>query len=604
MKQFFKTVLAVICGIIILNLITFVFGLAFLGAAMASGNKAASIPKEGVLYIDMEDFTLGEQTSEFSMPSLTDLTALTSGGGKNITIGIWDAVQALNIASKDPGIKYVYLYAQGASGGTATLQEFRTALDNCRKNGKAVVAKLTAPDNASMYLASAADKVYLSSYEGTTGFLTGLSSQLIFYKDLLDKLGVNVQLIRHGKYKSAGEGYIKNAPSPENLEQNQVMVDGIWNSFAGAIAESRGLTLEKFNELVDNLQLGFPEQMLEAGLVDGLATTEEFKQKLTDLAVAKEYDDIKFIPFADYVKAKVKDNLKSKKKIAIIYADGEIVEGTQKQEIAGTYFSKVIADVRKDSTIKAVVFRVNSPGGSVYASDQIKTEIDLLAKDKPVVASYGNYAASGGYWISNSCEKIFANPATLTGSIGVFSMIPDLSGTIKDLAHVNIVSVKSNKHSDMMSMVSPLDEEETAFMQATIERIYEGFVNNVARGRDLEPAFADSIAQGRVWTGSDALTIGLVDELGTLEDALKYTVNLVEPGTDLNKWRIMTYPKPMSQMEMIMESLGQSKVSKANIFKGTPLEGTAATALRWVENWQKHPDTYLFARIPYDIVIK
>ena len=603
MKQFFKTVLAVICGIIILNLITFVFGIAFLGAAMASSNKATSIPKEGVLYIDMEDFALGEQTSEFSMPSLSDLTSLASGGN-SVTIGIWDAVQAINIAAKDPAVKYIYLYPEGASGGLATLQEFRAALDNCRKNGKAIVAKITEPDNSSLYLASVADKVYLSSYEGTTAFITGLSSQLVFYKDLLDKLGVNVQLIRHGKYKSAGEGYIKNAPSPENLEQNQVMVSGIWNSYASEIAKSRNISLDKFNELVDNLQLGFPEQMLEAGLVDGLVTSEEFKQKLTDLAVAKKYDDIKFIHFEDYVNAKVKDNLKSKKKIAIIYADGEIVNGIQKQEVAGTTFANIIADVRKDSTIKAVVFRVNSPGGSVYASDQIKTEIDLLAKDKPVVASYGNYAASGGYWISNSCEKIFANPTTLTGSIGVFSMIPDLSGTIKDLAHVNIVSVQSNKHSDIMSMVSPLDEEETAFMQNTIERIYEGFVNNVASGRDLDPAFVDSIAQGRVWTGQDAIGIGLVDELGTLEDALKYTVNLVEPGTDIDKWRIVKYPKPLTQMEMIKETLGGAKAAKANILKGTPLEGAAETALRWVDTWKTDPNNFIFARIPYEIIIK
>ncbi len=597
MKQFFKTVLAVICGIIILNLITLVFGLAFMGAIMAGSKNATSVPKEGVLYIDMGEFSLGEQETDAAPLDIIQ-------GNNGPTIGIWDAVQAINIASKDPGIKYIYLFPEGASGGTATLQEFRTALDNCRKNGKAIVSKLTSPSTGALYLATAADKVYLSSYEGTSADITGLSTQLVFYKDLLDKLGVNVQLIRHGKYKSAGEGYIKNAPSEENLEQNQVMVDGIWNSLAGEIAKSRGISLEKFNELVDNLQLGFPEQLMDAGLVDGLVTSEEFKQKLTDLAVAKEYDDIKFIPFDTYVGAKVKDNLKSKKKVAIIYADGEIVDGTQRQEIAGTYFSKVIADVRKDSTIKAVVFRVNSPGGSVYASDQIKNEIDLLAKDKPVVASYGNYAASGGYWISNSCEKIFANPTTLTGSIGVFSMIPEISGTLKDIAHVNIVKVKSNKHAGMMSLISPLDEEETAFMQATIERIYEGFVNNVAKGRGLEPAFVDSIAQGRVWTGADAIEIGLVDEIGTLEDALKYTVNLVEPGTDLSKWRIMEYPKPQTQMEMLMESLGKGSAAKANIFKGTPLEGAAATALKWIDNWKENPDTYLFARIPYDIIIK
>ena len=598
MKQFIKTVLAVICGIIILNIITLVFGLAFLGAAMAGAKKSTAMPKEGVLYIDMGSFALGEQNTD---PSPLEMVQGNSGP----VIGIWDAVQAINIAANDHAVKYIYLFPEGASAGTATMQEFRTALDNCRKNGKAIVAKLNAPSTGSMYLASAADKVYLSSYEGVDAMFTGISTQLIFYKDLLDKLGVNVQLIRHGKYKSAGEGYIKNAPSEENLEQNQVMVDGIWNSIAGEIAQSRGLSLEKLNELVDNLKLGFPEELLEAGLVDELVTADEFKQKLTDLAMAKKYDDIKFIPFADYVNAKVKDNLKSKKKVAIIYADGEIVDGIGKQNIQGTYFANVIADVRKDSTIKAVVFRVNSPGGSVFASDQIKHEIDLLLKDKPVVASYGNYAASGGYWISNSCDKIFANPTTLTGSIGVFSMIPDLSGTIKDIAHVNIVSVKSNKHAGMLSLTSPLDEEETAFMQASIERIYDGFVNNVAKGRSLEPAFVDSIAQGRVWTGSDAIGIGLVDEIGTLEDALKYTVNLVEPGTDLEKWRIMEYPKPQTQMEMIMEMIGQGRASsKANIFKGTPLEQPAANALRWVETWQEHPDNYMFARIPYDIIIK
>lgn len=597
MKQFFKTVLAVICGIIILNIITLVFGLAFLGAAMAGAKATASIPKEGVLYIDMGNFSLGEQNTEPDPMSMLQ-------GNSGPVIGIWDAVQALNIAADDHAVKYIYLFPDGASGGTATLQEFRTALDNCRKNGKAIVAKLNAPSTGSLYLASAADKVYLSSYEGVNAMFNGISTQLIFYKDLLDKLGVNVQLIRHGKYKSAGEGYIKNAPSEENLEQNQVMVDGIWNSIAGEIAQSRGLTLEKLNELVDNLKLGFPEELKEAGLVDDLVTAEEFRQKLADLAMAKKYDDIKFIPFENYVDAKVKENLKSKKKVAIIYADGEIVDGIGKQNIQGTYFANVIADVRKDSTIKAVVFRVNSPGGSVFASDQIKNEIDLLAKDKPVVASYGNYAASGGYWISNSCEKIFANPTTLTGSIGVFSMIPDLSGTIKDIAHVNIVSVKSNKHAGMLSLTAPLDEEETAFMQATIERIYDGFVNNVAEGRGLEPAFVDSIAQGRVWTGADAIGIGLVDELGTLEDALKYTVSLVEPGTDLSKWRIMEYPKPQTQMEMIMETLGKKTAAKANIFKDTPLEDAAASALRWAENWKEHPDTYLFARIPYDIIIK
>ena len=219
------------------------------------------------------------------------------------------------------------------------------------------------------------------------------------------------------------------------------------------------------------------------------------------------------------------------------------------------------------------------------------------------MASYGDYAASGGYWISNNCDKIYSNPTTLTGSIGVFSMIPDLSGTIKDIAHLNVVTVGSNKHSGMLNMMTPLDEEETAYMQASVERIYDRFVNIVAEGRGMEPALVDSIAQGRVWTGSDALRIGLVDELGTLEDALNYAINLVEPGTDLSKWNVAEYPKPQSPMEMAMEMLGQSARAKANVFRGTPLEDVGYSILRLSKDWKDRKAGYMMARMPYEIII-
>ena len=599
MKQFFKTVFAVICGLIIFNLIIFMFGMAFIGAMAAAGKTATTLPKEGVLYMDMSSFALADQETEDIDP-----LALIQGQS-TATISLWKAVQAINAAAKDPAVKFIYMVPDGVSAGNAGLQELRAALDNFRRSGKAIVSKMDAPSNGSLYLASVSDKVYLSSYEGITTGFNGLSSQLIFLKDILDKLGVNVQLIRHGKYKSAGEMYIKNAPSPENMEQNQVMVNSIWNSYAGAIADSRGISLDRLNEMVDNLELNFPEDFLNAGLVDGLMTREEFKDKLTDLAMKDKFDDVKFIPFPDYINAKVKDNFRAKKKIAVLYAVGNIVEGTQSSDVAGTRFAKIIADIRADSTVKAVVFRMNSPGGSVFASEQIKAEIDLTAKVKPVVASYGDYAASGGYWISNNCDRIFSNPVTLTGSIGVFSMIPDISGTLKDIAHVNIVSVNSNKHSDIMGMTSPLDEEETAYMQASVERIYDKFVNIVAEGRGLEPAFVDSIAQGRVWTGADALPIGLVDELGTLEDAINYTINLVEPGSDLSKWNIAEYPKPQTPMERMMEMVGKSARAraKANIFKGTPLEGAANSLLDLTEGWNKDKAGRMIARIPYEIII-
>ena len=595
MKQFIKTVLAVICGLIIFNLILFMFGMAFIGAIAAAGKSASGLPKEGVLYMDMSQFSIADQES---MPDPMSLIQ----GGSTTTIGIWKAVQAINAAAKDPGIKFIYMGPDGVSAGNSDIFELRTALENFRKSGKAIVSKMDAPTNGSLFLASVSDKVYLSSYEGATTGFNGISSQIIYYKDLLDKLGVNVQLIRHGKYKSAGEVYIKSEPSPENLEQNQVMINSMWNSFAGVIAESRGISVDRLNQMIDNLELNFPEDFLKAGLVDELMTREQCREKLTDLAMAKKFDDIKFIPFEQYVESKVKDNLKAKKKVAIIYANGQIVDGTQNREVAGARFAQVISEVRADSTVKAVVFRVNSPGGSVFASEQIKAEIDLTAKVKPVIASYGDYAASGGYWISNNCDKIFSNATTLTGSIGVFSMIPDISGTVKDIAHLNIVKLGSNKHSGMLSLTSPLDPEETEYMQASVERIYDRFVNIVSQGRDLEPAFVDSIAQGRVWTGADALQIGLVDEIGTLEDALNYAINVVEPGTDLSKWNVAEYPKPQTPMEMMMEMMGNSARAKANVFRGTPLEDAGYSILDLSKSWKDRKSQYMMARIPYEII--
>ena len=595
MKQFIKTVIAVICGLIIFNLIILMFGMAFLGAMAAAGKSTSSLPKEGVLYMDMSQFAIADQES---MPDPLSIIQ----GGSTTTIGIWKAVQAINAAAKDPGIKFIYMVPDGVSAGNSDIFELRAALENFRKSGKAIVSKMDAPTNGSLFLASVSDKVYLSSYEGATTGFNGIGSQIIYYKDLLDRLGVNVQLIRHGKYKSAGEVYIKSEPSPENLEQNQVMVNSLWNSFAGTIAESRGISLDRLNAMIDNLELNFPEDFLKAGLVDELMTREQCREKLTDLAMAKKFDDIKFIPFEKYVESKVKDNLKAKKKVAIIYANGQIVDGVQNREVAGTRFAQIISDVRADSTVKAVVFRVNSPGGSVFASEQIKTEIDLTAKVKPVIASYGDYAASGGYWISNNCDKIYSNATTLTGSIGVFSMIPDISGTIKDIAHVNVVKVNSNKHSGMLSLTSPLDQEETEYMQASVERIYDRFVNIVSQGRDLDPAFVDSVAQGRVWTGADALQIGLVDEIGTLEDALNYAINVVEPGTDISKWNVAEYPKPQSPMEMMMEMLGNSARAKANVFKGTPLEDIGYSILDLSKSWKDRKAGYMMARIPYEII--
>jgi protease-4 len=360
--------------------------------------------------------------------------------------------------------------------------------------------------------------------------------------------------------------------------------------------------VEAVNEAIDGLKLNRPEDFLREGFVDELLDREGLENKLADLAVVESFKKLKSFTLSEYISAKVMPNTKAKKKIAILYADGNIIEGEGKQNVAGDYFSRVIAKVRADSTVKAVVFRVNSPGGSVLASEKIKAGIELLMKDKPVVASYGNYAASGGYWISNNCDKIYSDATTLTGSIGVFSMIPDISKTVKDIAHVNMVAVGSSKHADMYSMMRPLDQDELDYMQASVENIYDRFVNIVAEGRGLELDFVDSIAQGRVWAGSDAIKIGLVDEIGTLEDAVKWAA-AAAGDADLSAWNVAEYPKPQSQMEMMMEMLGQ-KTPAENIFANTPFEDTAGMFLDWYARVKKNPADVTFARIPYIIDIR
>ena len=413
MKEFFKMVLAVICGLFLAGIIAFILSIGFVSSLAAAGSATPVIPKSGVMVIDMSKINITEQ----SAPSAPDVMTLVSGGSMYENIGLWKAVQAINKAAEDPAVKYIYIKSDGASGGIASLQELRKSLANFRMSGKPVVSYMESPSTASYYIASVSDKIYMTPHQGASSQLVGIASRLTFYKDLLDKLGVNVQLIRHGKYKSAGEGFIKNAPSPENLEQNQAMIDAIWGSYASEIAQSRGMAPDALNSAIDELKLNFPEDFLREGFVDELLDRQGLENKLADLAVIDSFKDLKSFTLSDYIAAKVTPNVKAKKKIAIIYADGEIVEGSGKQQVTGDYFSRQIAKVRADSTVKAVVFRVNSPGGSVLASEKIKREIELLQKDKPVVASYGNYAASGGYWISNSCDKIYSDATTLTGSI-------------------------------------------------------------------------------------------------------------------------------------------------------------------------------------------
>lgn len=591
MKDFIKMTLATMAGLFIFGIAALFIFIGMVGAMASLGNSQPVMPREGVLQIDMSAMTLTEQTKE------ADPFATLSGAEMVSPVGIYSAITAINAAATDPAVKFIYMKPDGATGGIAQIEEFRTALKHFRNSGKAIVSYIENPSNASYYLASVSDKIYMTSYEGGMSMFNGLSSQMIFLKDILDRLGVNVQLIRHGKYKSAGEMYIRNSASKENLEQNEAMINSVWDSWAKEIAASREISVEDLNVMINNLELNFPSDFLEKGLVDELLTRKELQAKLCDIYVAERFEDIKAIQLPDYAQLKSTVNLKARKKVAVIYAEGNIVDGDEKQQVAGDRFANIISKVRKDSTVKAVVLRVNSPGGSVLASEKIKAELDLIRKrGVPVIASYGDYAASGGYWISANCDKIYTNATTLTGSIGVFSMIPDISGTLENKLHVNITPVNSNRHADMYGMMRPLDKAETDYMQASVEVIYDTFTALVAAGRGMTVPAVDEIAQGRVWTGAEALQIGLVDEIGTIEDAIRYAALSIDGITDVSQVQIAEYPKPLTTIEMLMESFGAGE----SVFAGSSLENVEKA----FKGWTSSESGKVYARMPYEISIR
>ena len=596
MKDFVKMVLAVLCGLFIVWILGFIFLLGMAGSAALSGGSKPVLPREGVLDINYDEFVLAEQTQELSFSG----PAAFMGGAQIPTVGLWDAVQSIKAAAADPSVKYILLRGDAVIGGISDLEEFRAALVDFRKSGKAVVAYTENPGNGTYYLNTAADRIFMCETHGGMSQLIGFSGRMVFLKDLLDKFGVHYQLIRHGKFKSAGEMFIKNAPSEENLLQHKEMIQSIWKTCSGVMAESRGIEEAAFNDLIDNLKLNFPEDFLLSGLVDSLVNHEKLVDKLCTLAMVESKDDLHLIPFADYVAAKALSATGGKTNVAVIFADGDIVDGDELQNMAGDRFVRVIDEVRRDKSVKAVVLRVNSPGGSVMASAKIKDALDLLKAEKPLVASYGNYAASGGYWISNGCEKIYSDATCLTGSIGVFSLIPEFSKTVKDVAHVNVVTVGSNKHSDMFSLVRPFDGEETAYLQAYVEDIYTQFVNMVAEGRDMTPEAVDEIAQGRVWTGAEALGIGLVDEIGTLGDAVAYAASLAGLVSE-SDYQVAAFPRPLTAMEQIMEMMGKSKRDKS-ILAGTPFAAIGRT-LEKVARDAEQP-ARVFAAMPYSIEIR
>lgn len=548
MKSFFKTLLASLIGTFIALFLVAMVSFSVIGSMISfSKTTTPEIPQKSILKLDFSN-AITEQTSDDPMNIINPLSSSSSS-----TIGILDFVQAIDAAADDPRIEFIYMNPFNLKCGLTHAEEIRDALLRFKQSGKAVITYGEHFSQLGYYLASASDKIYISP--AGTNDLIGLSTNLMFFKDILQSIGVNIQLIRHGKFKSAGEQFINSSISEENRLQNQVMVSSIWNSIAASICESRGMSIESFNNNIDNLNLSFPEDMKNASLVDEILTREQMSKQLCTLFQVDKEKDLKMTSIETYSKGINKPSYKIKNKIAVIYADGEITFDKEKG-ISSEKFSNIISKVRRDSTIKSVVFRINSPGGAANAAEIIRQELLLLREVKPIIVSFGDYAASGGYWIAANSDKIFTNNLTLTGSIGVFSMIPSFKGTM-DKININSVSINSNKHSDMLSLQRPLDNVEIASMQRDVERIYDMFLDVVSGGRDMSVAQVDSVAQGRVWAGSDALNIKLADSKGGLIDAIHYAAT----SANLEEYRLVEYPVVTGTLEKLMEQINKNGAS-------------------------------------------
>ena len=513
----------------------------FVVAILAMLPLMAFAGKAKVLKIDFKNPIAERNTGG----SQFDIMSLVQGTPSSVTLLTF--VQAIDAAAEDKNIGMIYMTPENVSAGTAQLEEIRAALVRFKKTGKPIVAYCENLGNGSYYLASVADKIILDP--ASESMITGVGSQMIFLKDLFDALGVDVQLIRHGKYKAAGEMYTRNSASPENRLQNEVLINSIWNTMSGEIAASRGFTQEQFNEWIENLEVIHASEFKEKGLVDETWYKDEVDKYLCEQNGVKKIQEVGFVKINKYASKLKKGSRKNK--IAVVYADGEIVNSGSDADIVGSKLANTLRKVREDKKVKAVVFRVNSPGGSAQAAEAIRHELQLLRAEKPVISSYGNYAASGGYWISAESDYIFTDNNTITGSIGVFGLIPSVGNAIRKNLKVNIESVGSSSHVDMMSGMRKLTDDEVEYVQKQIEKIYDDFTGLVSNGRGISKDSVDAIGQGRVWAGADALNIGLADCKGGLQDAIDYAANKV--GLTKKDYRISRYPvvKEVSLFQML-----------------------------------------------------
>ncbi len=551
--NFFKTFLAGLLAFVAGTfLVSFLWILVLMGIAGSMGGSKATVAPGSVLKIDFSE-VLTDAPSSDPLEGLDVMTLQTTP-----RLPLFKALRALEAAAADDRIKGVYLRMNGTGGvaGTALLEELRAALEEFKQSGKFVVAYNETYSQGQYYLASVADRICLQPEGGLDW--TGLASNVTFYKGLLDKLDLNVEVFRPTacKYKSAVEPFILDKMSSANREQMQELVNSMWNTISGDVCASRGIDSVQMRRITDNLEVTLPEEALQYGFVDELLYEDQMDDVLADLGVACDDDGFRCVTLGEYA-AQVGADLKniSADQVAIVYADGQIVDGEgYGKEIYGNTLAAKLADVRRNEKVKAVVVRVNSPGGSALASDVIWREMELLRAEKPVIVSMGSYAASGGYYISCPADVIVADRLTLTGSIGVFGMVLDPREALKNKLGITVDGVQSNTSSDFLGK-GPLTPVQRSMIMRGVDKVYSTFTKDVSEGRNLPLERVLEIAGGRVWSGEDALGIGLVDACGGLKTALALAVDKAGLGEE---YRIVEVTEQPTGLAAILSSLNMS----------------------------------------------
>lgn len=545
MKQFFKFMFASMLGFFLSLVILFFILMIIVASIISMSSKETTIPAKSVLILKLDE-PVAERSTE------NPFSSLPVNGFQYLTnLGLNDIVKDIHKAGLDPNISGIFLDLSEMSINLGTLEEIRDALLQFKKSNKFIVSFADYYSQRSYYLATVSDKIFLQP-EGMFEW-KGLAAQLMFFKGTLAKLDLDMQVIRHGKFKSAVEPLIADKMSPENKEQTLAFIQSFWDQIVNQVAAARKLKTEDLNKMADELTIEKPADAVKAGLVDSLTYRDgviSWIQKKLGISSKTKVNYVGLRTYNDIPSTEKKE--RSKDKIAVIFASGSINEGEGTEESIGAEkISRAIRKARNDENIKAIVFRVNSPGGIMVSSDVIWREIELAKKEKPVVASFGDYAASGGYYISCAASKIIAQPTTITGSIGVYSIIPNMQKMLDKKLGITTDGVVTNKNADFITVLKPLSEYQKALLIRDVESSYQTFVSRVAEGRKLSPAAVDSIGQGRVWSGVSALKLGLVDELGGLNKAIEVAAKLA----GLKTYRIVDLPAQKDPFTSLIDQL-------------------------------------------------